>query len=345
MNRLYFVLSVLLLVLSGAAEADISRDWITFKDRFIAGDGRVIDYVNNKISSSEGQSYAMIMAVEMNDHSTFDLVWNWTVHNLQVRGRDSLMAWKWGERATGEWDVIDHNNAADGDTFIALALLKAAEQWGRDDYKAEALAIMDDIREKLVVEKWGKLFLLPGYYGFIREDSFILNPSYLLLSAYKQFARHSHNDFWNRLYNDSLSVIENSFFGRYNLPADWLVKDKEGQRIYEERSEHFGYESIRVLLYLSWDNNTSVLNRLEPYLDFVESIGYLPCCVNLSEDTISMHEATGGFYAVLARAAGDYGRKEQSRFFMKKAVEKIKHEKDDYYSNILYLLSKINIAP
>jgi len=343
MNKAAAVFVMIFFSWCGVAGAIELSEWKAFKDHFISMDGRVIDYVNDRITTSEGQSYAMLVAVNIDDRQTFDLLWNWTKNNLQVRTVDRLLAWKWGERLPDTWDIIDLNNATDGDILTAFALLDAAEKWNNENYRTEALSIMGSIQEKLVIRNGERLFTLPGYFGFGPDKGLIINPSYLIVPAYKKFAGYAHPDFWSRLYKDSLYVLSNCTYGKYGLPADWVVWNQAGPQIYSEKNDLFGYEAIRVLLYLSWDRNVKMLKGLDAYLDFVGQIGFLPSTVNLSEDTISLHEASGGFYAVFAVAAGELGKKDRSKFFWQRAAEKISYEKDDYYSNILYLLSKIQI--
>ena len=53
--------------------------WQTFKSNFISQDGRVIDLGSEqKVTTSEGQSYALFFAVVANDKAMFDLVLDWT---------------------------------------------------------------------------------------------------------------------------------------------------------------------------------------------------------------------------------------------------------------------------
>jgi endoglucanase len=341
MYKLKTAILIVLLLTAYVSPAEDIPGWERFKNHFISKDGRITDPIGDLISSSEGQGYAMLIAVDQDDRHAFDLIWTWTRDNLQVRQTDKLFAWKWGERIPGVWDVIDLNNATDGDTIIAMALIQAAQQWARDDYRKEASRIIESIRTKLIVEKWGKHFVLPAYYGFMEEESLILNPSYFIFPAYRKFASQAHQDFWQIVYRDSLHILTSSAFSKVRLPADWVIWRAVGPEIHTSKSELFGYEAIRTILYLAWDHNVGSLPGIRGYLDFVERLGYVPCCINLHKNSVSLDDASGGFYAVLARAAEEAGKKEQSNKLWEKAGEKIIYEKDDYYSNILYLLSKI----
>src|SRR6185436_16916003 len=50
----------------------LKESWAKYVERFIQADGRVIDHKAGGISTSEGQAYAMLRAVWMQDRATFD---------------------------------------------------------------------------------------------------------------------------------------------------------------------------------------------------------------------------------------------------------------------------------
>src|SRR5207247_11293939 len=93
------------------------KSWEFYTRRFIV-DGRVVDTKTEWSTTSEGQSYAMLRAVYIDDRPTFDRVWSWTKGNLQVRG-DGLFSWHWGDRGDGTSGVLDANSATDADEDIA----------------------------------------------------------------------------------------------------------------------------------------------------------------------------------------------------------------------------------
>ena len=99
----------------------LSALWSFYKFHYVA-DGRVVSLDEDRITTSEGQGYALLRAVWSDDPETFEDVWQWTRENLQVRD-DHLFAWKWKGR------VLDAHAATDADTDIALALLLAARRF------------------------------------------------------------------------------------------------------------------------------------------------------------------------------------------------------------------------
>jgi endoglucanase len=65
----------------------------------------------------------MLLAVMNNDPATFEQVWRWT-RNTLLRPSLWLFAWRYDPI---EKRVTDENNASDGDTLIAWALLLAGK--------------------------------------------------------------------------------------------------------------------------------------------------------------------------------------------------------------------------
>lgn len=322
---------------------DITEAWNNYKNHFIAWDGRVIDYYQDGISHSEGQGYAMLLAVFFDDHPVFERLWKWTSHNLQVRKSDSLFAWKWGLRPNGQWTVIDYNNATDGDTLIAYALVIGGRKWNNNIYINEGLSVVRSIRERLIVKSGEQFYVLPGYYGFFHKNQLILNPSYFVFPAYRLFASIDSKEFWEKVYDDSLEFIRQSQFSYLKLPADWVMVKGNDLSVYAEKSRFFGYEAIRVPLYLSLLDDSSLLSGFVPLLDLKRKLGYVPGNVDLINSAVSLHDAPAGFYAVYALIAKKIGDRDLSSSLFENAREKLKNERDDYYSHTLFLLSSVKM--
>ncbi len=105
---------------------ELLANWSFYKYTF-TDDGRVMDPERSRITTSEGQSYAMLRALWTNDKEGFAQYWTWTKEHLQRT--DGLFSWKWDEH------VIDDNTATDADVDIALALLLAGRQFANPSYE------------------------------------------------------------------------------------------------------------------------------------------------------------------------------------------------------------------
>jgi endo-1,4-beta-D-glucanase Y len=323
---------------SSASNAETLKLWERYKAVFVQPDGRVIDIWQNNISHSESQGYGLLNSVLFDDRKTFQAIWQWTRNNLQAR-KDNLLPWAWGKRNNGLWEIIDYNNATDGDVLVAYALIQASARWHSQDYGSEGRKIIEGIRKHLPANWKNKTYLLPAYYGFQKDDKLILNPSYLIISAYRAFAEVDDRVFWRKIYDDSLDLIQNSSFGKLKLPADWISLNDSGISMWEEKSPLFGYEAIRTILYLSWEKAPHYPQGMYDILKIYEKQGYIPLYADLQKNTISLDDAPAGFYAVYGRAAEKSGLKALSSSLFKRAFEKAAAEKNDYYSLTLFLLA------
>ena len=315
-----------------------AADWKTYQQTFVSADGRVTDFIQNSISHSEGQGYGLLLALMNDDRSAFERIYKWATDNLQVR-RDALYAWSWGRRTNGEWNVIDYNNASDGDILIAFALLKAADRWGHPPFREAGLRIVRDIRTHLAVTIDGFHLIAPAYYGFNDQTGNVFNSGYLMLPAFSAFAKVDDEAFWKRTLRDSQRLLQQASFSRLKLPPDWIVLENGQAAIAAGRSPFFGYEAIRAPLYLAWHANGDKLGAFEDYLNFIERSGYLPTRVNLVDGTVTVEEAPAGFHAVMGLCAQRLGRNSLAQRLFQDAGLKIDREPKDYYSNSLFLLA------
>ncbi|CAH2029852.1 glycosyl hydrolase family 8 [Trichlorobacter ammonificans] len=312
--------------------------WQAYKHAFLQQDGRVIDRQQNGISHSESQGYGLLLALRYDDRPAFAAMARWTEDNLRMR-RDGLLSWSWGKRVTGQWGVIDCNNATDGDLLVAYALLRGGERWQAPEYRRMGLALVRAIREHLAVTHRERTYLLPAYYGFQQEGVLVLNPSYQVFAAYRLFARVDDRSFWERVHRDSLPLVQATRSGRMKLPADWVALDANGVAPWKERPPLFGYEAIRVLLYLAWEPQPRFPEGLQELLRLYQRTGRLPASVDLKTGTFSREEASAGFYGVYALAAEKSGNGPLAAQLRARALEKAAAEKDRYYSMSLLLLA------
>lgn len=212
--------------------------WHQYKNNYLEpGTLRSLDKQQDDITTSEGQSYTMLRAVWMDDKETFDKTWQWTKDNLQ-REEDYLISWLFGEREDGEYGILTerggYNTASDADQDIALALLFASKRWNDEAYFGDAIGIIRDIWEKEVVISNGRPYLAANNLEkTAKKSTIIMNPSYLSPYTYKVFAEVDPDNDWLGLAETSYEVAINSIepvldkSSSANLPADWVVLDKE----------------------------------------------------------------------------------------------------------------------
>jgi len=255
-----------------AASASVGKaetaeaEWVAYKAKFIAPEGRVVDEAGGKnVSHSEGQGYGMLLAAFNGDQETFDRLWRWTNANLYVRG-DDLAAWRW--RPDDNPHVLDRNNATDGDILIAWALAEAAKRWKRPDYAERAHRIARTIGWSLTYEAAFGRALSPGAAGFGPKDGAdgpVVNPSYWIFPAFSALAKATPEVDWDRIGDGGRALLDGARFGPQHLPSDW-VSLKNGLKPANGFPARFSYDAIRVPLYLVWASPGD-RSRLEPFLD------------------------------------------------------------------------------
>jgi endoglucanase len=254
-----------------SSKEQLIESWETYKGYFIQADGRVIDFYNNNVSTSEGQSYALLRSVWVNDRETFDTVLNWTNNNLKTRG-DNLIGWKWGKNDQGEWKILDNASATDAEQDIALALIMATERWGETRYIDQAKGILKDLWEKEVITIKGMNYLVSGDWA--KDDTNVkLNPSYLAPYAYRKFAEVDPDHDWLSLVDSSYKILEDSSsYSVFYLPPDWCYINTETGKIalnpdqYSKEND-YSYDAIRVHWRVAFDYILYNEPRAKTYLD------------------------------------------------------------------------------
>lgn len=226
--------------------------WQAYKQSFISRGGRVIDNANRDISHSEGQGYGMVLAVAADDPDTFATLWQWTRSQLMLRD-DGLAAWRWDPAATPH--VADRNNAADGDLLIAWALAEAGETWSQPAYRTAALQMARSLLAHDVADSPIGPVLRPGTAGFAasdRPDGPVVNPSYWVFPALARLAVLVPDPAWSPLIASGLRLVRSARFGAQALPSDWVSLAGGRPQPAKGFAPTFGYDAIRVPLYLAW---------------------------------------------------------------------------------------------
>jgi endo-1,4-beta-D-glucanase Y len=299
---------VALLLLSGAVRAENAlppADWIKYRDHFITADGRVLDTSNHVVSHSEGQGWAMLFAESANDRVAFNRLWRWTREHLQHHD-DALFSWQWNP-LDDKNPIADANDAADGDILIAWALERAGQRWANRDYQRQAARIVVDIRHRLVETIAGRLVLLPGAQGFKGEDGMtIVNPSYYVFPALRDFSRIDKSRDWPRLRRDGLALIDKARFGKWGVPSDWVDIHGDGEVVPDtHRPPRFGFDAIRVPLYLVWAGEATP-ERVAGMIALWNGFSDKPIAAwtDVQDNNVAPYPASIGFQAVIELVRG-----------------------------------------
>ena len=300
--RLLALLATACQVVPALADSDgPDARWQAYKQRFISGEGRLIDDLGGNVSHSEGQGYGMLLAVYSDDREAFDRLWGWTVANLQLRP-DGLASWRW--RPQDDPKVLDKNNATDGDLLMAWALEEAGRKWDAKTYDPSAAKIAHAIGAKLVYASALGPVLSPAVDGFgakDRDDGPIVNLSYWVFPAFVALKRVAPDVDWAGLRRSGLSLIDAAKFGPEKLPSDWISL-KMGVQPAEGYPERFGYDVVRAPLYLAWGAPLERARLGELVDAWAGPVDAPPPVVDLETGSSSETFADAGYRAVAALA-------------------------------------------
>lgn len=266
----------------------LSSSWENYKVKFINSDGRVIDPSRNNLTTSEGQSYALLRAVWMDDKPTFDKVWNWTKNNLK-RPNDNLFGWEWGQRQDGSYGFIENggdNSATDADSDICLALIFASHRWGDPSYENSAKGIISDLWNLDTDVALGKRYLIAGNWAK-SSHQMIINPSYFAPYEWRIFAGVDTSHNWTSLIDPAYAVLNQSTQSNLDtdssakLPPDWFALNKQTGQIQAtgipSLKTNYSYDAMRIpwRIYLDykWFNEPRAKQYLESsfgilYMDY-----------------------------------------------------------------------------
>jgi endo-1,4-beta-D-glucanase Y len=252
----------------------VQGSWERYKADFITSDGRVLD---SNITTSEGQSYALLRAVWMDDQPTFDNVWSWTQANLQKRPDDKLFYWRWTatpEGRGGVANISDQNSASDATVDIALALIFASERFNDQAYANSAREILYSLWDyETGTDLQGNRYLVAGNWAR-GQQQLVLNPSYFSPYAFRIFAKFDTDHDWMSLVDSSYTVLE-ALRRQDLLPPDWVGLNRETSSL-EQPSDsilktNYSYDALRVPMRIGLDVAMFPTERGQNYLRDITS--------------------------------------------------------------------------
>src|SRR5690606_12632064 len=167
-----------------------------------AGDdmGYFTDTGNHDVRT-EGQSYAMMAAVQMDRKDIFDRVWKWTMTYMYMTEGENAGYFAWSCQTDGKKNA--YGPAPDGEEFFAMALFFASHRWGDGEgifnYSQQARDLLHTCVHK-GEDGVGQTMREPSnkLIKFIPNCDFS-DPSYHLPHFYELFALWAHEEdraFW-----------------------------------------------------------------------------------------------------------------------------------------------------
>ncbi len=220
---------------------------------------------NNHDVRTEGMSYGMMIAVQLNKKADFDALWNWAKTHMYISDpkHPSSGYFSWSCKTDGSPN--EETPAPDGEEYFAMALLFAGNRWpgghGIYDYHAEALKLLTTMRHHTVItgptkfgersvgaevnEEKAMILFVPG----IMPQPFT-DPSYHLPAFYELWSRWGPEEdraFWARA-----AEVSRSYFVSVTNPHTGLAPDYANfdgtprKEPFNSNSASFAYDAWRT---------------------------------------------------------------------------------------------------
>jgi oligosaccharide reducing-end xylanase len=228
---------------------------------FEVGDSMAyISDVKNHDARTEGLSYGMMAAVQLNKKDMFDRLWRWTKKNMQHQGgpRDAYFAWSVNPE-TGKHN--SEGSASDGELYFITDLLFASNRWGNEsgvNYYAEARRILDAMWNKdstqgvtnvfNVEEK--KITFVPDKNGYKWTD-----PSYFLpafFEVWAEYAKDGREQFYRDCADTARAFLHKACVNSTGLNAD-MTDFSGAPRGWGRFRGGFRFDSWRVPMNIAMD--------------------------------------------------------------------------------------------
>lgn len=180
---------------------------------------------------TEGMSYGMMIAVQLNKKKEFDRLWKWAKTYMQHRSGPRKYYFSWHCRTDGS--VIDSNSAPDGEEWSVMSLFFASARWSNGEgiynYRTEAQNILNAMLNKKessdarnVVTNMFNKKEKKVVFGPNGGADYFTDPSYHLPHYYELWSKWSNN---NKKFWFAVADTSRNFLKRAANPATGLAPD------------------------------------------------------------------------------------------------------------------------
>jgi len=220
--------------------------------------------VNNNDVRTEGMTYGMMIALQMNKKKEFDRLWKWAKTYMQHKTGQGKDFFAWHCRTDGS--VIDSNSASDGEEWFVTTLFLASARWGNGkgiyNYKAEARKILNamlsksdssdrfDVVTNLFNKKEKKVVFVPaGNADHFTDPSYHLPHYYELWSVWADKDR----DFWKSAANVSRDYFKTAADKETGLFPDYSTFDGKPFNPFGGGTDDSRFDSWRTIANIAID--------------------------------------------------------------------------------------------
>jgi oligosaccharide reducing-end xylanase len=320
-----------------------------------------VEDVLHKDVRTEGMSYGMMIAVQLDKKAEFDRLWKWAKTFMQhgSEPRKNYFAW----HCTTNGAVLDSTAASDGEEWFVTALFFASARWGNGEgmfnYRAEAQAILD-----AMLNKGGKTWSDRGITTMFnkREKQVVFvpaveaagftDPSYHLPHFYELWGRWAdkNNTFWCDAASASRTFFKRAAHPSTGLMPDYAHFDGSPLNWRGGGNDNFRYDAWRVGMNVALDyawfaKDSWAVTQSNRLLDFfysqgMESYGGL---FTLDGRKLADDHSTGlvAMNAVACLASTNANRRDFVKELWNTPVPSGPYR---YYDGLLYMIGMLQVS-
>jgi oligosaccharide reducing-end xylanase len=326
------------------------------------------DVANHDVRT-EGMSYGMMIAVQLNHKVEFDALWNWARTYMYVSSPEhpSQGYFCWSSKVTGEPN--DETAAPDGEEYFAMALYFAANRWGNGkgiyDYKARADELLTTMRhreQRTGLTKFGprtvgaevneekKMILFTPVVG----KAEFTDPSYHLPAFYELWARWgpaADRTFWAQAAEASREFFQKTTNPKTGLSPDYANFDGTPHPMpWNQMAGNFSYDSWRTesnwSVDWSWwakDKRERVLSDRTQAFFASQGLDRIVDQYTLEGEPLSKQHSEG-LMATSAVASLAATRPVKDRFVEELWRAPVPSGHQRYYDGMLYMMSLLHVS-
>ncbi|NLD47133.1 MAG: xylanase [Clostridiaceae bacterium] len=317
--------------------------------------GYMLDTGNNE-ARTEGMSYGMMMAVQMDRKDIFDRLWLFSkTYMYQEEGKyQGYFAWS----VSTEGVKNSEGPAPDGEEYYALALFFASKRWGDGkppfDYSIQARDILRHCLHQSEIVKGGEpMWNSTNYYiKFVPETPFT-DPSYHLPHFYELFALLADDKdrpFWKKAAEESRKFLHIVCDKDTGMAPEYSEFDGTPKHLFNEGQYYSDAYRVAMNIGLdaAWFNKDeelgTIIDKLQAYFSENTKLGEYHSYTIKGEPL--KQPALHPVAIIATNAAGSLAAKGKYRMEWVRDFWNLPLRKGDrrYYDNCLYFFCLLMLA-
>ena len=212
----------------------------------------------NHDARTEGMSYGMMMAVQMDRQDLFDKLWAFSVKYMLLREGRHEGYFAWSVQLSGVHTA--EGPAPDGEEDYAMALFMAAARWGNGEgifnYTEQARTILRHcVHQHELVPTGQPMWDPDNHYIRFVPDALYTDPSYHLPHFYELFADRADpcdRNFWLEAARASRAFIAASAHPMTGMSAEYTEYDGATRLMFHKPAAYYS-DAYRVAMNIALD--------------------------------------------------------------------------------------------